>query len=184
MSRLRIYPHDAPDAPMLESRHPAVIAENLQRIGVVFSRWHAAHPIAEGAAPEAVLAAYKDDIAKLMHSGGYQAVDVVSMFPEHPQKQAMRQKFLAEHTHAEDEIRFFVAGSGLFTIHAQAQVFEVLCEAGDLIHLPAGTQHWFDMGDAPFFVAIRIFNNPEGWVARFTGSDIASRFPDFERATA
>ena len=88
----------------------------------------------------------------------------------------MRQKFLAEHTHSEDEVRFFVDGHGLFSLHVAAEVYEVLCEKGDLISVPANTKHWFDMGPNPRFVAIRFFNNPEGWVAQFTGSDIADRF--------
>jgi 1,2-dihydroxy-3-keto-5-methylthiopentene dioxygenase len=108
------------------------------------------------------------------------SVDVVSMHPAHPTKDALRTKFLAEHTHAEDEIRFFVGGCGLFTIRTETQVFEVKCEANDLIHVPAGTRHWFDMGAEPFFIAIRIFRNPEGWVANFTGDAIAERFPRLE----
>jgi 1,2-dihydroxy-3-keto-5-methylthiopentene dioxygenase len=33
------------------------------------------------------------------------------------------------------------------------------------------------MSAAPSFVAIRLFTNPDGWAANFTGSDIAERFP-------
>jgi len=36
------------------------------------------------------------------------------------------------------------------------------------------------MGPNPNFTAIRLFNNPEGWVANFTGSDIAQRFNRLE----
>jgi len=52
-----------------------------------------------------------------------------------------------------------------------------LCEKDDLISVPANTKHWFDMGPNPVFTAIRLFNNPEGWVARFTGDAIAEEFP-------
>ena len=103
-------------------------------------------------------------------------MDVVSLAPDNPDKDAFRQKFLDEHTHSEDEVRFFVDGSGLFTLHIDDGVYEVLCEKGELIGVPANTRHWFDMGPNPSFVAIRFFNNPEGWVARYTNSDIASRF--------
>jgi 1,2-dihydroxy-3-keto-5-methylthiopentene dioxygenase len=88
----------------------------------------------------------------------------------------MRTKFLEEHTHSEDEVRFFVAGQGLFTLHIGHKVYELLCTKGDLIGVPDGTRHWFDMGPAPHFVAIRLFTNPAGWVAEMTGSDIARRF--------
>ena len=95
----------------------------------------------------------------------------------HPDKAALRQKFLSEHTHSEDEVRFFVAGSGQFTLHLGDKVYDILCEQGDLIGVPDGTRHWFDMSEQPHFVAIRLFNNPAGWVANFTDDPIAERFP-------
>lgn len=92
-------------------------------------------------------------------------------------KDALREKFLNEHTHGEDEVRFFVEGAGLFCLHIGDEVFQVLCEKNDLISVPAHTPHWFDMGSEPNFTAIRIFDNPEGWIAQFTGDDIASAYP-------
>lgn len=180
MSRLRIYADDRPDQTLLDSSDHARIAAELDRHGVRFERWQTEADIAPGASPEAVIAAYRHDIDRLMATGGYRAVDVISLAPDHPDREALRKKFLDEHTHAEDEVRFFVAGRGLFSLHLDDRVYEVLCEAGDLISVPAGTRHWFDMGPRPSFVAIRIFTNPEGWVARFTGTDIASRFPRLE----
>jgi 1,2-dihydroxy-3-keto-5-methylthiopentene dioxygenase len=189
VSRLRIYPENAPSTPRLETRNPAAIAEALAGIGVQFERWQAAAELAPGSSADAVLAAYRVDIDRLMLAGGYQAVDVISLGlasegPTQAERESLRAKFLNEHTHAEDEVRFFVAGSGLFTIHAQAEVFEVECVRGDLINLPAGTKHWFDMGAEPSFIAIRIFTNPAGWVANFTGTDIATRFPRYVRELA
>ena len=73
-----------------------------------------------------------------------------------------------------------LAGSGLFTLHVGDKVYEVLCEAGDLIAVPDSMTHWFDMGPEPSFVAIRFFTEPDGWVGHFTGSDIAKRFPRYE----
>ncbi len=179
MTRLRIFTESEPTHAQLETQNPTAIVESLAGIGVKFERWHAGVALAPGASPEQVIAAYRDDIDRLMQAGGYQSVDVVSLHAEHPNRAELRQKFLNEHTHAEDEIRFFVAGSGLFTIHAEGRVYEVECVKNDLINLPAGTHHWFDMGAAPFFIAIRIFTNPSGWVANFTGSDIAERFPRY-----
>ena len=90
----------------------------------------------------------------------------------------------SEHIHAEDEVRFFVAGEGLFTLHLDGRVFNILCTQGDLIRVPAGTSHWFDMGPTPSFTALRRFINPDGWVAKFTGDDIAARFPRHEPVAA
>lgn len=177
MSRLRIYADDAPATPIGTWTGHADIARELGRVGVRFEQWQAAQPIAPGASQDEVIAAYRADIDRLMRDEGYQSVDVISLAPDHPDRAALRQKFLNEHTHSEDEVRFFVAGSGQFTLHIDGKVYDVLCEQGDLIGVPDGTRHWFDMSEAPYFVAIRLFTNKEGWVANFTGDDIAARFP-------
>jgi len=177
MSRLRVFPEGEPDQSLVATTDYREIARELGQVGVRFEQWEAAKPIAPGDAPEAVMAAYHDDIERLRREGGYQAVDVISLSREHPQKDELRSKFLNEHTHSEDEVRFFVAGAGLFTLHIDGKVYEVLCEQGDLIGVPGNTRHWFDMGSNPYFVAIRIFTNKEGWVANFTGDEIAQRFP-------
>ena len=188
MSRLRIFSDQvtgaADPAPLGEYDDGAAIAEQLRAVGVRFERWPTHPEIVAGAAPDAVLAAYDDEIRRLSDAEGYRSADVVSMAPDHPDRAVMRTKFLDEHTHAEDEVRFFVDGAGLFTLHVGERVFEVLCERGDLIGVPAGTKHWFDMGPEPAFVAVRLFTNPDGWVAEFTGEDIAGRFPRFERRAA
>ncbi len=184
MSRLRIFDEQRPEQALSTLHDHAAIERALAQFGVRFERWEALHPLAPGASPEEVIAAYRKDIDRLMAAEGYRAVDVISLHPEHPDRAALRKKFLDEHTHAEDEVRFFVAGSGLFTLHLEARVVEILCEQGDLIGVPDGTRHWFDMGPAPHFVAIRLFGNPEGWVARFTGDGIAARFPRYEPGQA
>jgi 1,2-dihydroxy-3-keto-5-methylthiopentene dioxygenase len=177
MSRLRIYDHAHAGPPLSTHVQADDIARELARIGVRFERWEAAQPIAPGTSQDEVIAAYRDDIDRLMREGGYRSVDVISLAPDHPDRAALRRKFLQEHTHAEDEVRFFVAGSGQFTLHVDDRVYEVLCEAGDLIGVPDRTPHWFDMSESPSFVAIRLFTSREGWVAEFTGEDIAERFP-------
>jgi 1,2-dihydroxy-3-keto-5-methylthiopentene dioxygenase len=182
MSRLRIFSESNPNQVLTETIQHPLIAELLGRRGIRFERWQTNATLAPGARSDEVIAAYQGDIDRMMQSEGYQAVDVVSLNPDHPQKSEFRQKFLNEHTHAEDEVRFFVGGSGLFTLHLEQDVYEVLCEQGDLIAVPDGTRHWFDMGPAPYFIAIRLFTNPAGWVANFTGSDIAQQFPRYEAA--
>ncbi|MGA8276897.1 MAG: acireductone dioxygenase [Rhodanobacteraceae bacterium] len=179
MSRLRIFSENNGDTPLVTHHEYADIAHALNTVGVHFEQWATAQPIEPGASPEQVIAAYRADIDRLMAENGYQAVDVISLTPSHPDRAALRSKFLDEHRHAEDEVRFFVAGAGQFTLHIDDTVYDVLCEAGDLIGVPAGTPHWFDMGPEPYFVAIRLFTNPAGWVADFTGDDIARRFPRF-----
>jgi 1,2-dihydroxy-3-keto-5-methylthiopentene dioxygenase len=180
MSRLPVFADHDPATVRLETHHPDRIAEQLQRIGVQFERWQPSQAMAPGTAAEQVLAAYRADIDRLIAARGFRSVDVVSVSPQHPERATMRAKFLAEHAHREDEVRFFVAGSGQFALHVEDQVYEVVCEQGDLIGVPDGALHWFDMGAEPDFVAIRFFSVPEGWVGHFSGSDIAQRFPAYE----
>ncbi|MEM7502538.1 MAG: cupin domain-containing protein [Pseudomonadota bacterium] len=180
MSELTVFSDDDGTNPTLQSSKHAAIASTLASVGVTFERWEASEAVSASNSHDAILTAYRQDIDRLIAANGYQTVDVVALTEDHPDKAEMRQKFLAEHTHSEDEVRFFVDGQGLFTLHIDSNVYEVLCEKGDLISVPANTPHWFDMGPNPRFVAIRLFNNPEGWVAKFTGSDIANRFSRLE----
>jgi len=184
MSRLRIFDDQHPGTPLAVHTGHAAIAHELKNVGVRFEQWEAAQAIAPGASQDEVIAAYRADIDRLMHDEGYQTVDVISLTPDHPDRATLRQKFLSEHTHSEDEVRFFVAGAGQFTLHIDGKVYDVLCEQGDLIGVPDGTRHWFDMSESPSFVAIRLFTNKEGWVANFTGDAIAARFPRMQPATS
>tara|TARA_R110002073_G_scaffold2938_4_gene19413 strand:- start:209628 stop:210173 length:546 start_codon:yes stop_codon:yes gene_type:complete len=180
MSALKIFSDSAPSTPLLDTQQRDVIEQQLHDVGIRFEQWNTQEEIQPGAAAEDVMRAYRQDIDRLISEQGYQTVDVVSLSSDHPDKATLRKKFLDEHRHSEDEVRFFVAGSGLFTLHLGNKVYEVLCQQGDLISVPANTPHWFDMGPNPYFVAIRLFNNPDGWVANFTGDDIASRFSRLE----
>lgn len=180
MSHLQIFAEDDGTAPLIETSDPARIADELGAIGVMFERW----PTRDVASTDDVLAAYAGEIDRLVAAGGYQSIDVMAVTPDHPDRATIRTKFLSEHTHAEDEIRFFVEGEGLFTLHQDGRVFNMLCTRGDLISVPAGMRHWFDMGEKPHFTVIRLFLNPDGWIAKFTGDDIADRFPRHEPALA
>lgn len=177
MSELTIYAEDNPNSPLKEVNSGEEIQALLSEIGVRFERWEASVPIHDEMSEADILQAYQPEIDRLKREGGYQTVDVVSMYPDHPQRADLREKFLFEHRHTEDEVRFFVSGSGLFCLHVAHKVYQVLCTQNDLISVPQNTPHWFDMGSAPRFSAIRLFNNAEGWVAHSTQSEIAKRFP-------
>lgn len=156
------------------------IADRMQKVGIRYEQWQTTETIPSGADSDIVIQAYKQDIYKLMAEEGYKTVDVISLDANNPQKDELRKKFLDEHTHSEDEVRFFVKGSGLFTLHIGNEIFEILCTQGDLISVPDGTRHWFDMGPNPEFTAIRLFNNPDGWVASYTGNTIAQQYSRLE----
>lgn len=180
MTILAVYREDYPIQPLKLLSHAEDIISTLAETGIGYERWEASSPVAPGAPQEEVLAAYQSQINRLKTERGYITEDVLSMDRKHPQKDELRNKFLMEHTHGEDEVRFFVAGRGLFSVHIAPFVYCIMCQRNDLISVPAGAKHWFDMGESPEFVAIRLFNNPEGWVAEYTGDHIADGFPRLE----
>ena len=185
MSTLTVFAEDQPGTVLFQSQDSAEIAAELDKAGIRFEQWQACAAVKAGDSQEAVLAAYKADVDRLVAEAGYQTVDVISLdATDNAEVQAkvpeLRAKFLSEHRHTEDEVRFFVDGQGLFSLHVDNKVYEVLCQKGDLISVPANTPHWFDMGPKPKFVAIRFFNNTEGWVAHFTGNPIADSFSRLE----
>jgi 1,2-dihydroxy-3-keto-5-methylthiopentene dioxygenase len=177
MSRLTIYADTAPDAPSLRTEDAAVIAAELGKIGVRFERWESPVVLSPDDAPETILAAYRPYLDALMGEAGAGSADVIKMTPQTPNYPAARDKFLSEHIHTEDEIRFFVHGSGNFILHLDDKVFDAHCTAGDLISVPARIKHWFDAGEAPFVTALRVFTDASGWVPHYTGDPIAARFP-------
>ncbi|HEX5753147.1 MAG TPA: cupin [Archangium sp.] len=180
MSELKVFDEGDASSARVHTRDFEAIRRELGAVGIRFERWEARQPLKPGASQAEILEAYGEPVERLKQERGFKTADVLSMVPDHPDKVALRNKFLHEHTHSEDEVRFFVEGQGLFTLHKAGRVYNVLCEKGDLIGVPEGTPHWFDMGPRPRFTAIRLFTNTEGWVAHATGSDIASRFPRFE----
>lgn len=175
---------DIDKSQLLDTRDFSRISMTLSEIGVAIERWTPSASLPADASDEAVLAAYANDIRRLSDRGGYKSWDVIRIFPDNPKREELRAKFLDEHIHEDDEVRFFVEGAGMFYLHAKNRVYMLLCEAGDLISVPAGTRHWFDMGPSPRFCAIRLFTTPEGWVAKFTGEAIARNFPGYEASAS
>lgn len=176
MSSLSVYHVSSPDIPNKVLTHVEDIAATLAEQGIHFARWEAAVKIQPGASEEDIIAAYQAQIDGLMTERGYVAVDVVSVSSDQPEQAGE----LDEYRHSQDEVRFFVAGRGLFNLHVGDYVYAVLCERNDLITVPAGTPHWFDRGERPHFVTIRLSGDLQGLVAEVTGDDIARRFPRLE----
>jgi 1,2-dihydroxy-3-keto-5-methylthiopentene dioxygenase len=176
MSQLTIFDDLRPETPVLRTDDAAAMARELAAIGVQFERWDSPVALDEDAAPEAILEAYKPYLDELMGEKGAGSADVISLTPENPNVAALRAKFLSEHIHTEDEIRFFVRGGGHFVMHVNGRVYDAYCEAGDLISVPANTRHWFDAGEKPRFTALRVFTDTTGWTPHYTGDAISERF--------
>ncbi|MBK3574575.1 cupin domain-containing protein [Streptomyces sp. MBT65] len=190
MTLLTTWPESGPENLVRRTADPVEIAAALAPLGVRYEQWPIREDVPADADSDTVFAAYGPEIDKLNAEEGFTTVDVLGLHPgddpEYPAKAAgARAKFLQEHTHDDDdEVRFFVSGSGIFYLHVSGEVHAVYCEKGDLLGVPRGTTHWFDMGTEPAFTAIRFFHEEDGWVGNFTGSTIASRFPDYDTIDA
>ena len=153
------------------------ITQYLATLGIDYERWEPAHPIQQGAPADEILAAYSSEIEKLKASGGYVTADVIDVNPRTPGLEAMLAKFNREHWHDEDEVRFIIQGRGLFHIHPiEGQVIAIEVEAGDLIRVPRGTWHWFNLCEDREIRAIRLFQNPAGWTPNYTESGVDANY--------
>ncbi|WP_142849668.1 acireductone dioxygenase [Telmatospirillum sp. J64-1] len=184
MSRLAIFDETAPEAPRFESTDPAAIGRELNAIGVRYEHHALPEDVTADRDQDYILDRLSDLVAAQRDIHGYQTADVARVPAGLPDPAPIRAKFLNEHIHAEDEARLMLDGAGSFYLHVEGKVFQVTCERGDLISVPAGVKHWFDMGEKPCFSALRFFTDPNGWVADFTGDDIAARFPEHVNAQA
>jgi enolase-phosphatase E1 len=175
MTRLTIYQNDNAKLPLSLTCNPEEIKIALAEIGVFYQRWPV-KPRTEQTTPDDIFMDYKAEIDQLNRQFNFNQVDVMDVHKAEVAPE-IRNKFLKEHTHDDNEIRYFVDGSGLFYLHAADKVYAVGCEAGDLISVPQGMKHWFDTGSPAYFSCIRFFEKAEGWVAEYTGNTLANEFP-------
>lgn len=155
---------------------PEDIRAYLDGINIEFERWETSSLPAEATAAE-ILDIYSPQIERLKAQGGYRTADVIDVTPQTPNLDAMLARFSREHSHDEDEVRFIVEGRGLFHIHpAEGPVVAIEVEPGDLIRVPRGTKHWFDLCQSRRIRAIRLFQDVSGWSPIYTESGVDAGF--------
>ena len=153
------------------------VTDYLAGIHIEYEVWEPSHPIGPEAPSEEILHAYSREIGSLKVRGNYVTADVVNVNAQTPGLDAMLAKFSREHWHDEDEVRFIIQGHGVFHIHPKdSPVVAIEVEAGDLIRVPRGTWHWFDLCSDRQIRAIRLFQDPSGWTPQYTGSGVDAGF--------
>ena len=158
-------------------RERAEVTAFLATHGIDYETWTPEHPVGPDASSDELLAAYAREIDTLKSRGGYVTADVIDVKPDTPNLDMMLAKFSREHWHDEDEVRFIIEGRGLFHVHPnQGDVFAIEVEAGDLIRVPRGTHHWFDLCADRRIRAIRLFQDPAGWTPLYTESGVDRGF--------
>ncbi|MCA9240431.1 MAG: cupin domain-containing protein [Planctomycetales bacterium] len=147
---------------------PVQVREFLAPFGICYENWDVAGRLGEDPSNEEILATYAPEIERLKQAGGYVTADVINVSPDTPGLDAMLAKFDKEHTHSEDEVRFTVAGRGVFWVHPPGgPVFSIEVTSGDLINVPAGTKHWFHLCEDRQIRCIRLFQDPSGWTPEY-----------------
>ena len=158
-STLRVWNDGDPEHAARRHERWRAIARELNAIGVRFERWAADAELPKGADQQTVIDAYRSSIDKLVAECGYQTMDVIRLERGTPNTEPMRKKFLDEHQHSEDEVRFFVEGRGAFYLHVNGRVYQTVCVKGDLISVPAGTSigsTWAPIPSSPRFACSTI----------------------------
>jgi 1,2-dihydroxy-3-keto-5-methylthiopentene dioxygenase len=149
------------------------IATYLNGIGIDYAKWENLKQVSEDATDQEILDGYADEIEVLKEKGGYVTADVINIVPTTPGLDVMLNKFNKEHWHDEDEVRFIVKGHGLFHIAPEGgDVVSIEMEAGDMIRVPRGTKHWFNLCGDKTVRAIRLFQDVSGWTPQYTDSGV------------
>ncbi len=152
---------------------PGEVAALLERVGLEYERWSSDTPLADDASAEQVLAAYAPQIERMKRSGGYATADVIDLHPDTENLEQMLARFSVEHTHDEDEVRYILEGRGLFHIHTDSEgVLAIEVGPGDLLRVPRGTRHWFNLCGERRIRAIRLFQDTSGWTPFYTESGV------------
>lgn len=128
-----------------------------------------------GCAAQEFDAACADWLGTLMSEYGYRQHELFSLERNHPQKLELRARYLDEQAQASASAWLFVAGFAQLSLHLNGHVYVLRGEKGDLLELPVGTLHWFDLGEEPHLLAVRLSAAAEAPV--LSGDNIASRFP-------
>ena len=153
------------------------INEFLRPHGIEYEQWDVAGRVGDDPTNEQILEAYKPEIERLKSAGGYVTADVINVNPQTPGLDEMLAKFDKEHTHSEDEVRFTVHGGGVFHIHPQTgPVFSITVESGDLINVPKGTRHWFNLCSDRTIRCIRLFEDMSGWTPHYEENSVHSQY--------
>ncbi|HEY9638219.1 MAG TPA: acireductone dioxygenase [Coleofasciculaceae cyanobacterium] len=125
---------------------------------------------------EQVLQALDGYFEELKASASYQSRDLIVLHPEVPNLNTLLSKFNSCHYHTDDEVRYIVAGEGVFGfVRPDGTQVEVTVQPEEFINVPANTEHWFYLTRSQRIKAVRYFTTTEGWAPEYTGTEIKFR---------
>ncbi|QVM92828.1 oxidase [Pseudomonas entomophila] len=176
MSILSVFDPSSPELPNKVLTHHDDIAATLAEQGVRFGRWQSGARLRPGSSEGEVLDACREPLDQLMTAHGSAAFAVLSREGVDPALDDLRD----EHVHDAEEVFAVISGRAQVTLRLGDFVHAVLCEKDDVLVIPARARRWLDLGDAPFCLALRLFDSTQGMQPRFTGDAGARQFPGLD----
>lgn len=137
--------------------------EDLAAAGVLYERF------------EVDPTAYQPPLDELKAERGYVEQDVIELRPDTPNLDEICAKFIDEHLHTDDEVRYVLEGEGIFDIRSTGdQWMRVTVEQGDLLVVPANLHHRFLLTERKHIRCVRLFKDRSGWVPHYRKDASAS----------
>lgn len=135
-----------------------------------------AQDVLSDAEKEKVLQALDAYFQHLLQTAGYKSRDLIVLHPSVPNLDSLLSKFDQCHTHADPEVRYIIAGEGVFGfVRPDASQVELTVQPEDYINVPSGTEHWFYLTASQQIKAVRYFTTTEGWIPKYTDTQIRLR---------
>jgi 1,2-dihydroxy-3-keto-5-methylthiopentene dioxygenase len=116
-------------------------------------------------------ARYAAPVAELKRTRGYIEQDIVELSSATPNLDAICAKFVDEHSHDDDEVRFVLQGEGIFDIRSRDDRYmRVEVVRGDLIVVPKDRHHRFMLTESKAIRCVRLFKDKSGWTPNYRAS--------------
>ncbi len=157
------------------------IQVELKKVGIDYKTWHTKKEFNKDTSKQDIENLFEKEIKQVLKENNFSSYDIMNINSEMEGLETLKEKFIPEHIHDDNEVRFFIDGAGLFCIHHKNRIYQILCTKGDYIAVPAKVKHWFDMGSKPSFKCIRFFENETGWLAKYTGDSISTQYPLYDK---
>ncbi len=181
MSHLALFNQFNLQSPYKVSDDFAVQVAELAEDGVYFSKREVLATLPNSKlARDQIIKLYQGLVDEIKRDHNYLYADIAQLRKNDPYSVVARSQYISEHTHSEDEARFFIDGAVLVYIHINEKIHILQCGAGDLLIIPKCVKHWMDIGPEPNFTSIRWYNTKGGLHTEFTGSYVAESTPRWE----
>lgn len=174
MSSLAVYQHTSPELPNKILNHAEDIASTLAAVGIDYRQVELPAALRPGCEQAEFDAAYGLWLQAFMGKEGHVQQELFNLQRNHPQKLELRARHLDEQSQSTASAWLFLGGFAQLSLHLEDHVYMLQGEKGDLLSLPAGTRYWFDLGEEPHALVVRLSASEDAPVR--TDDDIASRF--------